>query len=771
MSVLVGRASRETTARLYAGNEKHRRTPGKVVFDRLRAFPTADGFRYPANYRALAQVKGSTVAGILAAIWGLWLIGWFVTAHQPASAPLSVGATQAIGIGLAVWNLVWSVLVVSWYVAYRRSDDQLHHRLLSRGVVAEAKEIREKLGERVTAGTAAVVRPVFTERANLDRGHAVAATVLAPEVAALKGQAEQQYGRALTAAEIAFLAYGLSRQVKRVAAPAADQGIAAANAVANWQQDNDDNLAAFKAKWGADQAAANLAATPRSAATDCPVAELISSHEFVLECDCPPLVNLRNKKCKGVCASDVGTLFGTAFGENVWVGIERPLMVIGPARSGKGVHLVIPWIIDAPGAVVTTSTRPDNYYATAVCRAARGKIAVFNLDASKYVDEFGVTRPLEVPHTIRWSPLEGCEDPATAMRRAGTWVASSGLGGENAVWATAAQAIVQAFLLAAALKKLTIDDVWYWAQSYANHETPLKILRELDFAEGLCTGWDQALEVLKSEDKRMIGNKWFGVANAFAGLAVPEVRKALSHRPGDHGYFDTKEFLRHSGTVYMMSRGSDGPDDKAGSVGGIYSLFLDHVTEMAQKLGKTSKGGHLDPPLSLLLDELANIHPWKAAPRIMSEGSGVGVQLVAYFQSLAQARNAYLADNAKLMWDNANPVLLGGLKDPDDLADFAKLVQTYEVDQVSTTYDTGFLGRKQVSKQRLQGVELDELSRLPFGVAATLPPRTNLVVARMTPYWRGPHAGCIARSQAWHQENPGRVLQSAVVAREFGVAA
>jgi len=33
-------------------------------------------------------------------------------------------------------------------------------------------------------------------------------------------------------------------------------------------------------------------------------------------------------------------------------------------RSGKGLHIVIPAILDAPDAVVTTSNRPDNLTAT-----------------------------------------------------------------------------------------------------------------------------------------------------------------------------------------------------------------------------------------------------------------------------------------------------------------------------------------------------------------------------------------------------------------------
>jgi hypothetical protein len=748
----------------YAGDEKHRRTPGEVVFDWLRARPSADGYRYPLNYRTLASIDGASIFKALAAIWGLWGLGWWLVHLQRDLAIISAPVSLVAGVILGVVNTALSVLIVSWYAAYRRSDDQLYHQLLSRGVVAEARELRQKCGERVAAGTANVVRPVFTKRANLIRAHAVAATTLAPQLAQLCDEAAKV--RNVTPADEAFLGRGLAKQFKRAAAPAADQGIRAAEAVSRWQ--NGAHLEAYKARWAPPQPEAEDTDTPALTtkapdATDC--IETVTESTDVLACAHGPLDNLGGKKGKGVLAQDVATVFGSAFGVCIWVGIERPGLVIGPARSGKGVHIVIPDIIAAPGSVVTTSTRPDNYYATAVCRAARGPIFVFNLDGSKYRDDEGNWHYFDVPHNIKWSPLEGCENPAVAMRRAKTLVASSGLGGENAVWATAAQAIVQAFLHAAALKHLTIDDVYRWSQNPGNAETPLRLLRELAAPAGLLDGWDQALESLRGEDKKMLGNKWFGVQNAFAGLAVYEVRKALSHQPTDRGYFDTAEFIKQSGTVYMISAGSNGPDDAAGSVGGFYSLFLDHITEVAQKIGKTSPGGHLDPPLSLILDELANIHPWRAAPRIMSEGSGVGVKLEAFFQSRAQARNSYGADMEKVMWDNANPVLLGGLHDPDEISDFVKLVSQRETEQISTSYDTGIKGRKQVSKQTRAGVEIDELSRLPFGVAATLPPRTNLVVARMTPYWKGPHAECIAKSKQWHENHPGQILESAITQR------
>jgi hypothetical protein len=63
-------------------------------------------------------------------------------------------------------------------------------------------------------------------------------------------------------------------------------------------------------------------------------------------------------------AEEVGYLLGTAHGREIWASVEDSMLVVGPPRSGKGLHLVINAILDAPGAVVTTSTRPDNITAT-----------------------------------------------------------------------------------------------------------------------------------------------------------------------------------------------------------------------------------------------------------------------------------------------------------------------------------------------------------------------------------------------------------------------
>lgn len=95
--------------------------------------------------------------------------------------------------------------------------------------------------------------------------------------------------------------------------------------------------------------------------------------------------------------ADVGYLLGRSHGKQVWASVEDSILLIGPPRSGKGLHIVIPAILDAPGAVVTTSTRPDNLTATMRARERVGPVAVFD---PQHLAE-GVSSGL------RWSPIRG----------------------------------------------------------------------------------------------------------------------------------------------------------------------------------------------------------------------------------------------------------------------------------------------------------------------------------------------------------------------------
>ncbi|TCO40467.1 type IV secretory system conjugative DNA transfer VirD4/TraG family protein [Kribbella antiqua] len=130
------------------------------------------------------------------------------------------------------------------------------------------------------------------------------------------------------------------------------------------------------------------------------------------------------------------------------------MIVVGPPRSGKGLHQIIGAIIDAPGAVVTTSTRPDNLAATLELRRSIGPVAVFD------------PQGLGKAEGVRWSPVRGCENPTTAMIRASGLAASAGFTKGNvsdgAFWHGQTEMALRGLLHAAALDDTGIAQLYRW---------------------------------------------------------------------------------------------------------------------------------------------------------------------------------------------------------------------------------------------------------------------------------------------------------------------
>ena len=110
-------------------------------------------------------------------------------------------------------------------------------------------------------------------------------------------------------------------------------------------------------------------------------------------------------------------------------------------------------IVHHPGAVVATTTRGDLHALTAQIRAARGPVYVFNPQ-----------QLADVPSNMRWDMLAGCEDPATAIRRAQPLASIAAFKGEGEeFWTSATTLWLQTLLHVAALRGGTMDLVHYWA--------------------------------------------------------------------------------------------------------------------------------------------------------------------------------------------------------------------------------------------------------------------------------------------------------------------
>ena len=421
----------------------------------------------------------------------------------------------------------------------------------------------------------------------------------------------------------------------------------------------------------------------------------------------------------------VGYLLGTGHGVGVWASVEDSILLIGPPRSGKGLHIVINAILDAPGAVVTTSTRPDNLTATMTARAAHGPVAVF--DPQHLADG--------VPSGLKWSPVRGCGDPLTAMIRATGLAAATGIGGAGVegggFWEGKTRVALQSLLHAAALDGRDSAELFRWTLDPNAAIDAVQILRT---NTGAATGWAEALDAMIHSDPRTRDSIWQGVSLALASLADPRVLAAVS--PGDGDDFDPARFLNDKGTLFLLATGAG-----AGASAPLVAAFVEDLVETARRLAARSPGARLDPPLLLALDEVANIAPLPSLPTLMAEGGGTGITTMPVLQSLSQARDKWGQNPAGAIWDaSIVKIILGGASSPTDLRDISTLIGERDETTTSDTISEQGFTTTQRSIRRVAVMPPETIRTLPFGVGVTLLRTTRPIITDLRPWTARPDA-------------------------------
>ncbi len=421
---------------------------------------------------------------------------------------------------------------------------------------------------------------------------------------------------------------------------------------------------------------------------------------------------------------EVGYLLGHAKSREVWATVEDSMLLIGPPRSGKGLHIVINAILDAPGAVIATSTRPDNLTVTLEARR-RGNRPVAVFDPQQLAPG--------LPVGLRWSPVRGCDDPLTAMIRATGLAASTGFGDVEAggFWEGKTRAAIQALLHAAAIDGRDTRAVYQWALSPSAAAEAVRVLQGSTLA---AEGWAESLDSMIEADPRTRDSIWQGVGLAFQSLADPRVMDAVSPRAGEE--FDPEAFLRDRGTLHLLATAAG-----AGASAPLVSAFIEDLVEVARRMAARSPGARLDPPLLLALDEIGNLAPLPSLPTLMAEGGGTGITPLPVLQSLAQAREKWGEHNANAIWDaSIVKVILGGASNARDLQDLSALFgeRDESTDSVGTDQYGGYSTQR--SLRRVPVLPPDLLRSLPFGTGIVVLRSARPIVTDLRAWTKRPDA-------------------------------
>ncbi|HLS00397.1 MAG TPA: TraM recognition domain-containing protein [Beutenbergiaceae bacterium] len=429
---------------------------------------------------------------------------------------------------------------------------------------------------------------------------------------------------------------------------------------------------------------------------------------------------------------DVGYLEGHHNGKAVWSTVEDSTLLLGPPRSGKGYFVVINRILDAVGAVVTTSTRPDNLVVAMEARKSGGRpVVVFDPEGLAPGVEGGA----------KWSPVRGCEDARTAAVRARGFAAVGfPAEGENQIWQTIAASILRCLLHAAALENRGARELYEWSLSPAGARDAVDILNS---HPGAVPGWGAELEAVLEQDERTRESSWLGVRQSLSGLGDPRVLEAVSPGPGEG--LDPVRLIRERGALFMV-----GTAQGAVTSAGLITALIEDIVQEAKQIAAASPGSRVDPPVTLVLDEAAN-YPLPSLGQVMSEGGGSGIAAVAVLQSLAQARHKWGADMAQAIWDSATvKMVLGGSANRETLQDISSLVGERDEVTTSTTRQSPLAlspSSTQDSMRRMPILTPDEVRQLPFGMALMMLRSAPPAMIDLRPWTKRKDAQVLKESQ------------------------
>ncbi len=373
-----------------------------------------------------------------------------------------------------------------------------------------------------------------------------------------------------------------------------------------------------------------------------------------------------------------GAYLGTNPADHQWTTANREhaILVLGPPRSGKTSCVIIPAVAASSGPVVSTSTKPEIMLATGPLRARRGTVWHFDPAGSDLTPSWATQ--------LRWSPVSSSTVWDRALLMARSMVASAQVNGRDVSdashWTERGTALLAPLLHAAALGGRPISELVGWV-----------LRHDLNPAETLLAehgGSPLAINSLASitaTHERERSSIFSTVANVLAGYNT-EASVARADNPN----FDAAEFVDRSSTptIYITADAQH-----QNLVAPLVVAFLEDIRTAVYDFHRHSPTDDGRPwtPVFFALDEAANIAPIPNLPAMISESGGQGLQVLAAFQDLSQARNRWSTAGEGFLSLFSQKLVFGGIGDPDTLRALETLVGDWDRPIMSNTLSTQFM--------------------------------------------------------------------------------
>ncbi|MDF6043357.1 type IV secretory system conjugative DNA transfer family protein [Streptomyces sp. JH14] len=298
---------------------------------------------------------------------------------------------------------------------------------------------------------------------------------------------------------------------------------------------------------------------------------------------------------------------------------RTPHIVYGPAATRR--PTVVQAIREADGPALVVTSDPTVWAETKDARAKLGPVLVY--DPGHLCD---------TPARLHWSPTAGCEAPDTAAARALALLAPVRPQARiDAMTAETAETLLQCWLHAAAIDGRPFRQVHRWALGSSAHE-PVRLLRTHPKASSGLAGLLESALTGHPERREMAQEL---TVRAFAALSSIHIREACT--PNRSDALALESFTGEGGTLYVVGEPIEDPRSAPGAMP-LLTALASHVVEHGRRMAARSTDGRLDPPMTLVLDDVAAVAPVPQLPELLSTGQDQGLPTLVLLRSEEQAR-------------------------------------------------------------------------------------------------------------------------------------
>ncbi|MFJ8633724.1 TraM recognition domain-containing protein [Streptomyces sp. NPDC093568] len=282
---------------------------------------------------------------------------------------------------------------------------------------------------------------------------------------------------------------------------------------------------------------------------------------------------------------------------------------------------------DAEGPALVITSNQALWEQTKDARAKLGPVLLYD-----------PTHLCDTPARLHWSPTSGCEDKQTAISRAAALLTpvrpTSRL--DQAVSDTA-ETLLRSYLHAAAIDGRTIRHVHRWSQG-SQIQDAVRILRTNPKAAPGAAGELEAALTAHPERRDMAQEL---TTRALSALSTVNIRESCTPNRTDALTLDS--FVHEGGTLYVVGESIEDPRANPGAMPLLTALAAS-VVERGRHMAERSSSGRLDPPMTLVLDDVAAVAPLPQLPELLATGADRGMPTLALLRSREQARSRWPHD-------------------------------------------------------------------------------------------------------------------------------